>query len=90
MLALCGCTTFRYSVISLTETETRREKQEIGVVRVEASDANKVACYLTVWMYGGWCWFIRPNSESDERAVEKANAIKNVNDKVDVRYLGRD
>ena len=90
---LQGCLTFRYAV---KEVETGNDgaavtKKEIGVVRVEAPQGQKTACYLTGWIYGGFCWFVGPNEDSERRAVEKANAIKsNPQAKVEVEYLGRD
>ena len=45
------------------------------------------ACYLTGIIYGGWCWFIRPQDEDRDAAKEKAQTI--LGPAAAVEYLGR-
>ncbi len=54
----------------------------------EASQHEKMFCYLTGLFYGGYCWFIRPSE--DDRAEAKRRAEEIFNTKVkEIRYLGR-
>lgn len=65
--------------------------KETHVVRVPARDSDKILCYLTFWIYGGYCWFISPNEDSDRRALEKARGLSDGQPKsISVEYVGRD
>lgn len=91
-LSLTGCTTFKYSVSEVVPVlPDKTEKREIGVVFVDASQGHKMACYLTAIFYGGYCWFLSPTEESEQRAKEKANNLpeRTKGSNVEVRYIGR-
>lgn len=89
---LQGCLSFRYSVKASTGgTDRSNTVKEAHVVRVPARDSDKIICYLTVWIYGGYCWFISPNEDSDRRALEKARGLFDEQPKsLSVEYVGRD
>ena len=89
---LQGCLSFRYAVKVSTESPDRNNTiKEAHVVRVPAKDSDKFFCYLTFWIYGGYCWFISPNEDSDRRALEKARGLFFVQPQsLSVEYVGRD
>jgi hypothetical protein len=92
-LLMQSCLTFRYAIKTIDPTQKNQldVKREIGIVRVDASQGQRTVCYLTGVFYGGYCWFVAPNEDSDRRALEKGNMIKSKSDeKIEVEYLGRD
>ena len=57
------------------------------LIVTEASADDRVGCYLSFWIYGGWCWFVGPN-ESDKNTANQM-ASKMLNSTVKIEYLGR-
>jgi len=59
-----------------------------GVLIVtEASGDDRIGCYLSFWIYGGWCWFVSPNEADKDLANHVAR--QKLNSSVKVEYLGR-
>ena len=92
LLVSQGCLSFRYSVKAETSPgQNTGRLKEVSLVRVAAKNSDKFFCYLTFWAYGGYCWFVMPDEDSDRRALEKARGLFEGDPKsVSVEYLGRD
>ncbi|HMQ11007.1 MAG TPA: hypothetical protein PKC21_08420 [Oligoflexia bacterium] len=48
--------------------------------------SDKIACYITGIVYGGWCWFISPNENDKNKALNEANKLGADNK---IKYLGK-
>lgn len=58
-------------------------------VKIEASNWKKYICYATAVFYGGYCWFISPDSDDDNGALTKAKEITK-KENISVKYMGRE
>lgn len=55
-----------------------------------ASDGDKVACYVTAFLYGGWCWFVHPGDSDRIAAEERARSQFQGTAADHVEYVGRE
>ena len=53
-----------------------------------ASDGDRIACYITGILYGGWCWFAGPGAEAKQEAERIAK--ERVGPAARVEYVGRE
>lgn len=73
------------------KTFTKPQTEVKESITTEVSAKDRLLCYTTGIIYGGWCWFIKPQDSDREEAMEKAKSIySNQNRKVlDIQYVGR-
>ena len=56
-------------------------------LRTHANAKDSLLCYATGIVYGGWCWFISPDENDNQKATELAKARRNAD--VSIKYINR-
>lgn len=75
----------KYAILHGTSADEKKEKELLFTT--ESQGNNRLACYITGILYGGWCWFVHPTEEDHKIAEEKGKS--KYGPQTTVEYQGR-